>query len=150
MRMDEKHFNKGQIQFKVFPSCLAKSSDFGFALRFVHTELRQRQRQHKYFSVKNGLHDILWKCSHGDLWQRQWQRCRHQMGLMPNCDGNGNGKILPFPSCNGYRVNFCSFLKNHLLVIFRYFLNKMNHKQYRILAKRHRKTYISSLYVVAY
>ena len=56
------------------------------------------------------------------------------MGFMPNCDGNG--KIPPFPSCNGYKVNFCSFLKCHLLVIFCYFVNKMNRRQYRILAER--------------
>ena len=42
-------------------------------LRFVHTGLRQRQQQLKYFSFKNGLHWTLWKCSHGDLWQRQRQ-----------------------------------------------------------------------------
>ena len=98
--------------------------------------MRQRQRQHTFFSIKNGLHDILWKCSHGDLRQWQRQRCHHQMGLMPNCDANGNGKIPPFPSCNGYKVNFCYFLKCRLLVIFSYFVNKMNRRQYRILAER--------------
>ena len=43
------------------------------SLRPVHTELRQRQRQLKYFSVMNGLHGTLWKCSHGDLRRRQRQ-----------------------------------------------------------------------------
>ena len=58
-------------------------------LRLVHTELRQR----KLFSFKNGQHLFLWKCSHGDLQQRQRQRCHHQLGSMPNCDGNGNDTV---------------------------------------------------------
>ena len=46
-----------------------------------------------YFCFKNGQHWFLWKCSHGDLQQRQRQRCHHQLGSMPNCGGNGNDTV---------------------------------------------------------
>ena len=46
-----------------------------------------------FFLSRMGNIGLLWICSHGDQWQRQQQRCCHQLGSMPNCDSKGNDKV---------------------------------------------------------
>ena len=43
------------------------------SLKIVHTGCGNGNRNSNIFSIKNGLHWTLWKCSHIDLRQRQWQ-----------------------------------------------------------------------------
>ena len=93
VRSPDKHRTVDTYRDDEFKSKLTKSQDV-MVLSHCHNG------KCFMFSLRNGLHWSLRKCSRDDAWQRQQQRYHDQMGSMPNCDGSD---IRVFP----YEGAFC-------------------------------------------